>query len=63
VEVFSMTQNWGEPVRMTIEWMMFEAEAAHDPFRVWSLVKAAQQLTLRLALDPSTDPDLSMTHT
>jgi hypothetical protein len=62
LEVFSMTQIWDEPVRMTIDWLMLEAEAAHDLSGLWSLVKPAQQSTLRLALDPSADPDLSMTH-
>jgi hypothetical protein len=62
LEVFSMTQNRDEPVRMTIDWVILEADAAHDLSGLWSPVKAAQQLTLRLALDPSADPDLSMTH-
>jgi hypothetical protein len=62
LEVFSMTQNWDEPARLTIERLMLEAEAAHDLSGLWSLLKAAQQPTLRLAMNPLADPDLSMTH-
>jgi len=57
-----MTQKWDEPARLNIAWLMSEAEAAHDLSGLWSLVKAAQQATRALALNPSTDPDLSMTH-
>jgi len=36
--------------------------SVHGLTGVWSLAKAAQRATLRLALDPAADPDLSMTH-
>jgi hypothetical protein len=62
MEVSSMTQNNDEPDQTAIAWLMLEAEAAHDLAGLWSLVKAAQQATLRIALDPVADPDLSMTH-
>jgi hypothetical protein len=62
MEVFSMTQNWDAPHWTTIEWLMLEGEAAHGLSGLWSLVKAAQHATLRIALDPAADPDLSMTH-
>lgn len=57
-----MTQEGDEPDQATIGWLMLEAEAAHDLSGLWSLVRAAQQSTLCVALDPSADPDLSMTH-
>jgi hypothetical protein len=57
-----MTQNWDEPDQTAIEWLMLEAEAAHDLSGLWSLVKAGQQATLRIVLDSIADPDLSMTH-
>jgi hypothetical protein len=59
---FSMWQNWDEPDQTRSEWLMLEAEAAYDLCGLWSVVKAAQQATLRIALDPIADPDLSMTH-
>ena len=57
-----MTQNRDKPARLTIEWLMREAEAAHDLSGLWPLIKAARQATLGFTLDPSADPDLSMTH-
>jgi hypothetical protein len=55
MEVFSMKQIWDEPDQTPIEWLMLEAEAAHDLSGLWSPVKAAQQATQRIALDPSAD--------
>lgn len=57
-----MTQNNDEPDQAAIAWLMLEVEAAHDLAGLWSLVKAAQQATLRIALDPVAGTDLSMTH-
>jgi hypothetical protein len=57
-----MTQNGDEPDQTPIDWLVLEAETAHDLSGLWSLVIAAQQATLRIALDPSADSDLSMTH-
>ena len=56
-----MTQNWAEPARLMVERLVLDA-GADGLSRLWSLAKAAQRATLRLALDPCADPDLSMTH-
>ena len=60
-EVGVMTENWAEPARMMVERLLLDAGAS-GLSGLWSLAKAAQQATLRLALDPAADPDLSMTH-
>jgi hypothetical protein len=56
-----MTQNWAEPARLMVERLLLDG-GAYGLSGLWSLAKAAQQATLRLALDPAADPDLSMTH-
>lgn len=57
-----MTQNWAEPARLMVERLLLDSDT-YGLSGLWSLAKAAQQATLRLALDPAADPDLSMTHT
>jgi hypothetical protein len=55
----SMSENWAEPARLMVQ--RSTADAGRDGLsRLWSLAKAAQQATLRLALDPSADRDLSI---
>jgi hypothetical protein len=59
LEVVSMAQNWAEPARLIVERLLLDV-AADGLSGLWSLAKAAQRATLRLALDPYADPDLSM---
>lgn len=61
VEVGVVTENWAEPARMMVQRLLLDA-GPDGLSGLWSLAKAAQQATLRLALDPAADPDLSMTH-
>lgn len=56
-----MTENWAEPARVMVDRLLLDA-GADGLSGLWSLAKAAQRATLRLALDPAADPDLSMTH-
>ena len=56
-----MARNWTEPARLMVERLVFDG-GGDGLSGLWSLAKAAQRATLRLALDPSADPDLSMTH-
>ena len=56
-----MAQNWAEPARLMVERLLLDV-GADGLSGLWSLAKAAQRATLRLALDPHADPDLSMTH-
>jgi hypothetical protein len=55
VEVFSMTQNWVEPARVMVERILLDV-GGDGLSGLWSLAKAAQRASLRLALDPSADP-------
>jgi len=55
-----MARNWTEPARLMVERLVFDG-GGDGLSGLWSLAKAAQRATLRLALDPSADPDLSMT--
>lgn len=61
MEVLLVAQNWAEPARLMVERLLLDV-GADGLSGLWSLAKAAQQATLRLALDPYADPDLSMTH-
>jgi hypothetical protein len=56
-----MAQNWAEPARLMVERLLLD-HGSGGLSGLWSLAKAAQQATLRVALDPHADPDLSMTH-
>ena len=56
-----MAQNWAEPARLMVERLLLDG-GGDGLSGLWSLAKAAQRATLRLALDPWADPDLSMTH-
>jgi hypothetical protein len=56
-----MPQNWAEPARLMVERLLLDVGASQLS-GLWSLTKAAQQVALRLALDPAVDSDLSMTH-
>jgi len=55
-----MARNWTEPARLMVERLVFDG-GGDGLSGLWSLAKAAQRATLRLALDPPADPDLSMT--
>jgi hypothetical protein len=55
-----MPDKWAEPARLMVE--RFVDAGAYELSGLWSLTKAAQQASLRLALDPAVDFDLSMTH-
>jgi hypothetical protein len=61
LEVVLVAQNWAEPARLMVERLLLDV-GADGLSGLWSLAKAAQQATLRLALDPYADSDLSMTH-
>jgi hypothetical protein len=56
-----VTENWAGPSRAMVERLLLDA-GADGLAGLWSLAKAAQLATLRVALDPAADPDLSMTH-
>ena len=61
LEVVLVTQNWADPARLMVQRLLLNV-GSDRLSGLWSLAKAAQQATLRLALDPYADPDLSMTH-
>lgn len=55
-----LPQYWAEPARLMVERLLLEA-GPDQLAGLWSLTKTAQQASLRLALDPVVDFDLSMT--
>jgi hypothetical protein len=62
VEVDVVAENWAGPARLMVQRLLAGASGDGGLSGLWSLAKAAQLATLRLALDPATDPDLAMTH-
>ena len=61
VQASRRDEYWAGPARLMVERLLLDA-GGYGLSGLWSLAKAAQQATLRLALDPAVDPDLSMTH-